>query len=153
MAMSRLFETGERSSCLLKGRRLPKPGREARSKTRTLFSFAALRRVDERRRDADEEVSIGDFVLDRRRASCVLVIADVVARWVPGVVGNPDSVLSDSHAGSSDEAIKYPQYTRPREFQGKEVPEVLLSGDHGAIARWRAEQSRQRTSRKRGARS
>ncbi len=93
----------------------------------------------------DEELSIGDYVLTGGELPA-LVVADAVARLLPGVVGNEDSVSRDSLEGG---LLKYPQYTRPREFRGLEVPEVLMSGDHGKISKWRAEQSRERTKRKR----
>jgi tRNA (guanine37-N1)-methyltransferase len=93
----------------------------------------------------DEELSIGDYVLTGGELPA-LVVADAVSRLVPGVVGNELSVELDSLEGG---LLKYPQYTRPREFQGLEVPQVLLDGDHGAIASWRRSQAEDRTSRKR----
>ncbi|MCM2279375.1 MAG: tRNA (guanosine(37)-N1)-methyltransferase TrmD [Oligoflexia bacterium] len=93
----------------------------------------------------DREVSIGDYVLTGGELPA-LVLIDGITRLVPGVVGNEQSVARDS---LEDDLLKYPQYTRPREFQGLGVPEILLSGDHGAIARWRLAESRARTSRKR----
>lgn len=98
--------------------------------------------VDERvRRFVTDEVSIGDYVLTGGEIPA-LVVADAVARLVPGVVGDPESPRTDSFAQGLLEA---PQYTRPREFRGLEVPAVLLSGDHGAIASWRRKQSLRRT--------
>lgn len=93
----------------------------------------------------DREVSIGDYVLTGGELPA-MVMTDVIARLVPGVVGREESVATDSLEGG---LLKYPQYTRPREFRGKSVPEVLLSGDHGAIAEWRREQMLERTARKR----
>jgi tRNA (guanine37-N1)-methyltransferase len=93
----------------------------------------------------DREVSIGDYVLTGGELPA-MVLADAVTRVLPGVVGNSRSVERDSLEGG---LLKYPQYTRPREFQGVPVPEVLLGGDHGAIARWRENEARQRTARKR----
>ena len=78
-------------------------------------------------------VSIGDYVLTGGELPA-LVLADAITRLLPGVVGNEDSVAKDSLEGG---LVKYPQYTRPREYEGLSVPEVLLSGDHGAIAKWR----------------
>ena len=99
--------------------------------------------VDERIRDGwiDEEISLGDFVLTGGELPALAVI-DATARLLPGVLGN-----EASHADESFEAglLEYPQYTRPREFRGMTVPDVLLSGDHGRVAQWRAEQARQRT--------
>ena len=103
--------------------------------------------VDERFIDqcVDAEVSIGDYVLTGGELPA-LVLADAVTRLLPGVVGNERSLSEDSlEAG----LLKYPQYTRPREWQGQGVPEVLLSGNHPKIEAWRAEQRRQRTERKR----
>lgn len=103
--------------------------------------------VDERFIDlcVDEELSIGDYVLTGGELPAC-VTADVLVRLLPGVVGNEASVSGDSFEGG---LLKYPQFTRPREYEGRVVPEVLLSGDHGAIATWRKEQSRARTQRKR----
>jgi len=92
-----------------------------------------------------EEISVGDYVLTGGELPA-LVLADAVTRLIPGVVGNECSVANDSLEGG---LLKYPQYTRPREFQGKAVPEVLLNGDHAAIEKWRHEQSALRTQRKR----
>ena len=103
--------------------------------------------VDERWIDlcVDREVSIGDYVLTGGELPA-LVLADAVTRLVLGVVGNERSLTEDSLEKG---LLKYPQYTRPREFRGVGVPEVLLSGDHQAIATWREAQMRERTQRKR----
>jgi tRNA (guanine37-N1)-methyltransferase len=103
--------------------------------------------VDERWVDlcVDREVSIGDYVLTGGELPA-LVLADAVTRLVPGVVGNERSLTEDSLERG---LLKYPQYTRPREFRGVGVPEVLLSGDHRAIGVWREAQMRERTQRKR----
>ncbi len=93
----------------------------------------------------DEEMSIGDYVLTGGELPA-LVMADTITRLLPGVVGNEDSLSRDSLENG---LLKYPQYTRPRLFEGRSVPEVLLGGDHGAIARWRESQMRERTTRKR----
>jgi tRNA (guanine37-N1)-methyltransferase len=93
----------------------------------------------------DQEISIGDYVLTGGELPA-LVMADAITRLIPGVVGNERSLSQDSLEGG---LLKYPQYTRPRDFEGLSVPEVLLSGDHGAIARWRQAQSTERTARKR----
>ena len=90
---------------------------------------------------ADRELSVGDFVLSGGELPALLVI-DAVARLLPGVVGDPQSLEQDSFTGG---LLGYPQYTRPAEFRGLRVPDVLLSGDHAAIARWRREQSERRT--------
>lgn len=86
---------------------------------------------------ADEELSIGDYVLAGGELPALVVI-EAVSRLVPGVLGNVASLESESHASG---LLEYPQYTRPSEFQGHRVPEVLLSGDHGAIREWRARES------------
>jgi tRNA (guanine37-N1)-methyltransferase len=103
--------------------------------------------VDERFLDlcVDEELSIGDYVLTGGELPA-MVVADTVTRLLPGVVGNEDSVKNDSLEGG---LLKYPQYTRPKEFQGLEVPAILMSGDHAKIEKWRKEQSIRRTQEKR----
>ncbi len=102
---------------------------------------------DERVREqlADDELSIGDYVLTNG-ALPVMVIIDAVTRLLPGVLGDEDSAQEDSF---SQGLLEYPQYTRPAEFRGMKVPEVLLSGNHAEIARWRAEQARLRTQERR----
>jgi tRNA (guanine37-N1)-methyltransferase len=94
--------------------------------------------IDERVREAglfDEEVSLGDFVLSGGEVAALAVI-EAVSRYVPGVVGDAASVEADSF---EDGLLDYPHYTRPREFRGAAVPEVLLSGHHERIRRWRRE--------------
>jgi tRNA (guanine37-N1)-methyltransferase len=91
------------------------------------------------------EVSIGDYVLAGGEAA-VLVVVEAVARLLPGVLGNAESAVDDSFAAGSMEALlEGPVYTRPPVWRGRAVPEVLLSGDHAAIARWREQQARART--------
>jgi tRNA (guanine37-N1)-methyltransferase len=97
------------------------------------------------RRMPVDEVSIGDYVLAGGEAA-VLVIVEAVARLLPGFLGNPDSLAEESHAGG---LLEYPVYTRPPAWHGLEVPAVLLSGDHGAVARWRRDQSLRRTAARR----
>jgi tRNA (guanine37-N1)-methyltransferase len=89
----------------------------------------------------DEEVSIGDYVLSGGEAAALVVI-DAVARLVPGVLGNEASPVDESFR---EGLLEYPQYTRPREFLGMDVPEVLLSGNHEEIRRWRRKESIRRT--------
>jgi tRNA (guanine37-N1)-methyltransferase len=102
--------------------------------------------VDERvRAFVDDEISIGDFVLSGGE-SAALVVVDAVSRLVPGVLGNEASAEEESF---SHGLLEYPQYTRPPEFRGARVPEVLLSGDHRAVARWRREQALRRTAERR----
>ena len=102
---------------------------------------------DERVREqlADDELSIGDYVLTNG-ALPVMVIIDAVTRLLPGVLGDEDSARDDSF---SHGLLEYPQYTRPAEFRGAKVPEVLLSGNHAEIARWRTEQAQLRTRERR----
>ena len=102
---------------------------------------------DERARErlADDELSIGDYVLTNG-ALPVMVIIDAVTRLLPGVLGDKDSAREDSF---SQGLLEYPQYTRPAAFRGMKVPEVLLTGNHAEIARWRAEQARLRTQERR----
>jgi tRNA (guanine37-N1)-methyltransferase len=94
---------------------------------------------------ADEEVSIGDFVLTGGELPAMVIINGVV-RLLPGTVGAPASLEEESH---SELLLEHPHYTRPADFRGMAVPEVLRSGDHGAIARWRQDQQQQRTLQRR----
>jgi tRNA (guanine37-N1)-methyltransferase len=94
------------------------------------------------------EISAGDFIANGGEVPAMLII-DTVIRLIPGVLGDETSSKYDSFSESG--MLEYPQYTRPREFRGMPVPEILLSGNHEEIARWRDEQSRQRTERRRQA--
>jgi len=94
---------------------------------------------------ATREVSIGDYVLSGGEIPA-MVIVEAVTRLVPGVLGDMRAVVEDSHSSG---LIEYPQYTRPAEFRGLCVPEVLLSGDHARIARWRRERALERTAQRR----
>ena len=97
---------------------------------------------DERIRElADEEISLGDYVLTGGELAAMVMI-DAVARLIPGVLGEEASAEEDSH---SIGLLEYPQYTRPAEFEGQKVPEVLLSGHHAQIKRWRRKESLRRT--------
>jgi tRNA (guanine37-N1)-methyltransferase len=96
-----------------------------------------------------DEVSIGDYVLAGGE-SAVLVIIEAVTRLLPGVLGNADSVSDDSFApGRMESLLEGPVYTKPANWRGREVPEVLMSGNHAAIARWRRDQALRRTAAKR----
>ncbi|MDH5674962.1 MAG: tRNA (guanosine(37)-N1)-methyltransferase TrmD [Myxococcales bacterium] len=90
---------------------------------------------------ADEQLSLGDFVLNGGEVAALAVI-ESVSRLIPGVLGNAESLRVESHEAG---LLEHPQYTRPRVFRGAEVPAVLLSGDHGAIERWRRQQALLRT--------
>ena len=94
---------------------------------------------------ADEEVSIGDYVLTGGELPAMVVINGVI-RLLPGTVGSPASLAEESHTGL---LLEHPQFTRPSTFRGMEVPEVLRSGDHGAVERWRREQRQERTRQRR----
>jgi len=96
---------------------------------------------------ADVELSIGDYVLTGGELPALVVI-DAVTRLLPGALGAEDGTREESFS-VAEGLLEYPQYTRPREFRGLAVPEVLLSGDHAAIAKWRAEQAEARTRQRR----
>jgi len=102
---------------------------------------------DERVREAlaDDELSIGDYVLTNGALPAMVVI-DTVARLLPGVLGDDESSHDESF---SHGLLEYPQYTRPAEFRGMKVPEVLLSGNHAEIEKWRCEQAKLRTEKQR----
>ena len=111
-----------------------------------LFLCGHYEGFDERIRAlADEEVSIGDFVLTGGELPAMTIINGVV-RLLPGTVGTEACLEEESHSAL---LLEHPHYTRPADFRGMSVPEVLRSGDHGAIARWRAQQQQQRTSERR----
>jgi tRNA (guanine37-N1)-methyltransferase len=100
---------------------------------------------DERvRAFVDEEISLGDFVLTGGEVAAMALI-EGVARLLPGVLGNEASTTEESHSPEGGGLLEYPQYTRPPEFRGMTVPEVLASGNHAQIARFRREQSLERT--------
>jgi len=102
---------------------------------------------DERIREhlVTEEISIGDFVLTGGELPAMILV-DVLSRLVPGVLGDPDGALDDSHASG---LLEYPHYTRPPEYRGWKVPEVLFSGNHAEINRWRRQQALLRTMKRR----
>ena len=109
--------------------------------------------VDERVAEhlADEEVSVGDYVLSGGELGAAIVV-DAVARLLPGVLGNGDSAVFESFSsasltGSGGRVLDCPQYTRPSEFRGWGVPEVLLGGNHEEIRRWRRQAALQKTAR------
>ncbi|HKZ35575.1 MAG TPA: tRNA (guanosine(37)-N1)-methyltransferase TrmD, partial [Patescibacteria group bacterium] len=89
----------------------------------------------------DEEISIGDYVLTGGELPA-MIVTDTIVRLLPGVVGNKASTADESFSAG---LLEYPQYTRPAEYKGKKVPEVLLSGDHAAVNKWRTDQAKKRT--------
>jgi len=103
--------------------------------------------IDERVREhlVTDQISIGDYVLTGGELPA-LVILDAVARFISGVLGDPDGAIDDSFASG---LLEYPHYTKPEDFRGWRVPEVLLSGNHALIARWRREQALERTKKHR----
>lgn len=104
---------------------------------------------DERvRAFVDEEISLGDFVMTGGEVAAMAVI-DACVRLLPGVLGNAGSAEHESHSPALSGLLEYPQYTRPVEFRGHKVPEVLQQGNHAAIARWRRVQAEQRTAERR----
>jgi tRNA (guanine37-N1)-methyltransferase len=121
--------------------------RELAEAPELLFISGHYEGFDERVRDqlADDELSIGDYVLTNG-ALPAMVIVDAITRLLPGVLGDEQSAHEESF---SHGLLEYPQYTRPADFRGMKVPDVLLSGDHAKIARWRGEQARLRTSEQR----
>ena len=93
----------------------------------------------------DEEVSLGDFVVTGGEIPAMALV-DAVSRYIDGVIGNKESLKEESFASGK---LEYPQYTHPREFEGHFVPDVLLTGNHGAIEKWRAEKSQEITEKRR----
>lgn len=130
------------------GRKLdPALARELAAEPRLLLLCARYEGIDQRVLDElpFEEVSIGDYVVMGGEAPA-LVLIEALTRFVPGVVGDPDSVRLDSFEGG---LLDYPHYTRPEEIAGRRVPEILLSGHHEKIRRWRLQESLRATLRKR----
>jgi tRNA (guanine37-N1)-methyltransferase len=121
--------------------------RELAGQAHLLLICGSYEGFDERVREhlADDELSIGDYVLTNGALPAMVVI-DAVTRLLPGVLGDDESSREESF---SEDLLEYPHYTRPAEFRGMKVPEVLLSGNHAEIAKWRAEQARLRTKERR----
>ena len=121
--------------------------REMAARPQVLLICGSYEGVDERVREhlVDDELSIGDYVLTNG-ALPAMVIIDAVARLLPGVLGDDESATEESFSAG---LIEYPHYTRPAEFRGWKVPEVLLSGHHAEIAKWRLEQAKLLTQRRR----
>jgi tRNA (guanine37-N1)-methyltransferase len=121
--------------------------RELADEKHLVFACGRYEGIDQRVVDHYSErgrvrlVSLGDYVLNGGEVAAMAVV-EAVSRLIPGVVGNPDSLVEESH---EDGLLEYPSYTKPAVWRGHEVPPVLLSGNHGAIAAWRREQSLERT--------
>jgi len=131
-----------------RGRRLDQDlARELASEPRLVLCCGRYEGIDERVHEvvATDEISIGDYVLAGGEVAAA-VIVEAVTRLVPGVMSNEASTEDESFR---DDLLEYPQYTRPAEIDGHDVPDVLLSGDHGAIAAWRREQAEAATRRRR----
>ena len=120
--------------------------RELAGHEHLLMLCGAYEGFDERVRSlVNHELSIGDYVLTNGALPAMVVI-DAVTRLLPGVLGDD---LSSTEESFSENLLEYPQYTRPADFRGMKVPEVLLSGDHGAVEEWRQEQAVERTAQRR----
>ena len=120
---------------------------ELSRRTHLIFICGHYEGVDERVREhlVNDEISIGDYVLSGGETAA-MVVADAVVRLVPDVLGSEESQIEESYNSG---LLEYPQYTRPAEYRGWKVPEILLSGNHGEIARWRREQAISRTALRR----
>src|SRR5882724_1203887 len=138
-------EPGELILLTPAGERLTQPlVKELSRQKRLLLLCGRYEGFDERIRQGlkPREISVGDFICNGGEVPAMVVI-DTVIRYVPGVLGDEESVTDESH--SEPGRLEYPQYTRPRVFRGMEVPEILLSGNHEAIAEWRRQQSEARS--------
>lgn len=146
-AVESLRETGERGRAVLmtpQGRRLDQAiVGELAAAERLILLCGRYEGVDERVREhlADDEISVGDYVLSGGEPAAVVVV-DAVVRLQDGALGSAQSAIEESF---SDGLLEYPQYTRPAEFRGWRVPEILLSGHHSEIVRWRRQQQIERT--------
>lgn len=145
-AVEAVQAAGERPGRLIaltpQGRRLDQPlVRELAAETRLVLLCGRYEGFDERILETlkPEALSVGDYILSGGEVPAMVVI-DAVMRLLPGVLGDAESAVDESFG--PDGGLEYPHYTRPREFRGLTVPEILLSGDHAAIARWRREHRR-----------
>ena len=126
---------------------------ELSTRERLVFACGRYEGIDQRVLDHCSEsyelieVSLGDYVLNGGEAA-VLVITEAVVRLIPGVLGNPDSLVEESHA-PGHRLLEYPNYTKPPVWRGRQVPPILLSGNHVAIATWRREKALERTRERR----
>jgi tRNA (guanine37-N1)-methyltransferase len=123
--------------------------RELSHESQLIFGCGRYEGIDQRvfddtaRRARVKLVSLGDYVLNGGEVA-VMAMIEAIGRLIPGVVGNPQSLVEESH---EDGLLEYPSYTKPAEWRGHRVPDILLSGNHGAIDRWRHEQQVERTKR------
>ncbi len=123
--------------------------RELSQQEHLLFLCGAYEGFDERIRTlAHDEISIGDFVLTNG-ALPAMVLIDAMTRLLPGVLGDEQSSADESFSHPAGAGLEYPHYTRPAEFRGMKVPEILLSGNHAEIEKWRREQAKTRTKERR----
>jgi tRNA (guanine37-N1)-methyltransferase len=124
-----------------------KMAQEFANKSRLMLIAGHYEGMDERISQglAPREVSVGDFILSGGELAAMIVV-DAVVRLLPGALGAENGAKDETFAGN---LLEYPQYTRPREFRGMAVPDILLSGNHAAIANWRLEQSKKRTEQRR----
>lgn len=124
------------------------------ARERLVFACGRYEGIDQRvldhLRDSYDlvETSLGDYVLNGGEVAA-LAITEAVVRLLPGVVGNPASLREESHSPDNDSLLEYPNYTKPPVWRGREVPEILLSGNHARIAGWRREQALARTAERR----
>lgn len=123
---------------------------QSREQMRLILVCGRYEGIDERfiEECVEEELSLGDFVLSGGEIPAMALI-DGIVRLLPGALGNETSTVGESFSSELNGLLEYPQYTRPPEFRGRVVPEVLLSGDHGKIDKWRHAQSEERTRKKR----
>ena len=125
--------------------------RELSAREHLVFACGRYEGIDQRVIDEAStkvevrEISIGDYVLNGGEVAALAMI-EAIVRLIPGFMGNPESLVEESHA---DGLLEYPVYTKPATWRGHDVPEILLSGDHGRIATWRLEQSVRRTQERR----
>jgi tRNA (guanine37-N1)-methyltransferase len=123
--------------------------RELAAETAVLLVCGRYQGVDQRARDeVGEELSVGDYVLSGGEVGAMAVI-EATARMVAGVVGSPESIDEETFSATTGGGLEPPLYTRPADFEGREVPAVLRSGDHAAITAWRRQQSDEQTRRRR----
>ena len=127
---------------------------ELSGRSRLVFACGRYEGIDQRvidhAREIAEvrEISIGDYVLNGGEVAA-LAITEAVVRLLPGFMGNAESLVEESHTATTGGLLEYPVYTKPPVWEGREVPDVLRSGDHGAVARWRHDQARRRTAERR----